>query len=91
LVEGTLIISDRANATLDAHYIMIKGGTLQIGTESAPYTGNLVITLHGEKDDERMPMYGNKVLAIREGTLDMHGAPRIHTWVNLTETAAATL
>ena len=52
-VEGSLIFAPTDDPTttryFDAHYIMVKGGYLEIGTEDFPYTSNLVITMHGNK------------------------------------------
>ena len=62
---------------------------MQVGTEANPYTSKLVITLHGQKNDPAMPLYGNKVIGVRNGILDMHGAPRSHSWTSLDVTANA--
>ncbi len=35
--------------TLDAHYIYVDEGKLQIGTESEPLTSKVTITLYGNK------------------------------------------
>lgn len=51
------------------------GGLLQIGTEANPYTSKLIITMHGDWKTLKIPTYGNKVIAIRHATLDIHGAP----------------
>jgi G8 domain len=52
-VEGSLIFlpHDKPDTmrTFDAHYIMVKGGYLEIGTEQFPYTSKLTITMHGTK------------------------------------------
>jgi hypothetical protein len=92
VVEGSLIFPPDANAnhlrTFDAHYVMVKGGYLEVGTEEFPYTSKLIITMHGNKQMAEMPIYGNKVIAIRHGTLEMHGIPRTPTWTVLDSTAA---
>jgi len=36
-VQGTLIIEDKPDMSLDAHYIMIMNGHLIAGTEENPY------------------------------------------------------
>lgn len=33
-------------------------------------------------------MYGNKVIGLRYGTLDLHGKPRSPSWVDLEDTAS---
>ena len=39
--------------------------------------------MHGEKYSPELPIYGNKVIAVRNGVLDMHGIPRSPTWTEL--------
>ena len=39
------------------------------------------------KYDPSIPIYGNKVLAVRNGILDMHGVPRNPVWTFLDSTA----
>jgi len=73
--------------TFDAKYIMVKGGYLEIGTEQFPYTSRLTITMHGQKTDPELPTFGNKVIAVYEGTLEIHGVPRNPTWTELLKTA----
>lgn len=45
----------------------------QIGTEAFPFQHQAVITLHGHLRSPELPVYGAKTLAVREGTLDLHG------------------
>lgn len=45
------------------------------------------ITLHGTVNDPEIPIYGAKVLAVRQGQLDLHGLPRNVTWTRLAITA----
>jgi hypothetical protein len=83
VVEGTLIIGDSIDLELHANYIMVRNGTLQVGTKSKPLTKSVKIILHGEKYDPSIPCYGNKVIAVREGIIDIHGAPRTVSWTDL--------
>ena len=81
VVQGSLIFpSDDLNHdthhTFDASYIMVNEGYLEIGTEDQPYMSKLTITMHGTETDPYLPVYGNKVIAVRYGQLEMHGAPR---------------
>ena len=46
---------------------------VKIGTEEEPYEQQAVIEMHGTLRSEELPIYGAKVLAVREGTLDLHG------------------
>ena len=69
---------------------MVKqGGSLQIGTESTPYTSRLVITLHsGEFDDPKdvtdySSLCGEKVFCVYNGALEIHGRPKTPTWSSL--------
>ena len=94
LVEGSLIFESNENdhsdhKTFDAGHIMVQGGYLEIGTEEYPYNSKLTITMHGHKRSPTLPTYGNKVLAVRFGQLEMHGKPRSHVWTDLESTAEA--
>ena len=46
LVEGTLVFA-RRDLHLRATYIMVRGGTLQIGTEAEPFLQQATITMCG--------------------------------------------
>ena len=87
LVEGKLIFEDTCDISLQAKYIVINGGYLQIGTEDEPFLHEATITLYGNILDPEIPLYGAKVLAVRQGGLDFHGIPVIRTWTRLNETA----
>ena len=70
---------------------MGKGSAFVVGTEDEPFLHQALITLHGSPVSKEIPLYGAKVLACRECTLDLHGRPhldgRVHT--KLAATAAA--
>ncbi|KAI6655737.1 Fibrocystin-L-like [Oopsacas minuta] len=87
LIEGKLIFEDKLKISLQAKYIVINGGYMQIGTEEEPFSHEAIITLYGNILDPEIPLYGAKVLAIRQGGLDMHGIRRNRTWTRLNETA----
>ena len=87
LIEGKLIFEDTSNVSLQAKYIVINGGYLQIGTGDEPFLHEATITLYGNILDPEIPLYGAKVLAVRQGGLDFHGIPHIRTWTRLNETA----
>ena len=61
---------------------------MQIGTEDSPFMHKAVVTLHGTVKDPEIPVYGAKVIGVRQGDLDLHGKPRNVTWTRLQETAA---
>jgi len=48
----------------------------------------LTITLNSQSEDAHLPLYGNKVLAVRVGQLEMHGKPRQTVWTTLQSTAS---
>jgi len=93
LVEGSLIFPPDSDPnhhrTFDAHYIFVNGGLLEVGTEEFPYTSKITITMHSASTDPYLPIYGNKVIGVRYGTLDMHGPVRSPTWTMLETTAVA--
>lgn len=53
VVEGSLIFPPDSDPyhlrTFDAHYVMVKNGYFEVGTEEFPYTSKLIITMHGNK------------------------------------------
>lgn len=80
------------DVSLDAEYIMVRGvnSLLQIGTEDKPFTHKAIITMHGRRDTAKeIPTYGAKNIAVRFGTLDLHGMPKTPTWTHLGVTANA--
>ena len=70
-------------------YIFVKGGYMEVGTEEHPYTSKMTITLHGTIADPYIPIFGNKVIGLMKGTLDMHGVKREPNWTVLDKTAEA--
>ena len=90
-VLGTLIFAPEKDKThhrtFDANYIIVDGGYLEIGTEEFPYDSKLTITMHGDENTPSLPVYGNKVIAVKNGRLEMHGQERSHVWSDLYETA----
>jgi uncharacterized protein Veg len=92
LVEGSLIFppndeDPEHERFFDARYVFVRGGYMEVGTEEHPYTSKLTITMHGSVSDPYIPIYGNKCIGLRRGTLDMHGVKRYPTWTVLKETA----
>ena len=87
-IEGQLVFADDFDQTFDAWYIFVRGGKLKMGTELNPRVNKLEVTMHGDRwNTAEIPTYGNKVIAVREGELDIHGADRSVTWTVLTVTA----
>eukprot|EP00062_Callorhinchus_milii_P017054 gi/632969110/ref/XP_007900907.1/ PREDICTED: LOW QUALITY PROTEIN: fibrocystin-L [Callorhinchus milii] len=90
LIQGGKLMFDEADIELQAENILITdGGVLQIGTESSPFRHKGIITLHGHSRSKELPLYGAKTLAVREGTLDLHGLPIPVVWTHLAQTAIA--
>ena len=73
--------------TMSAKYIFVNEGSyMEIGTEDQPCLRQVTITLHGAKYDPVMPLFGNKVIAVNGGQLEMHGRPIKNTWTRLSAT-----
>ena len=49
LIEGALYVDTEKDVTLDAYYIFVKGGIMQVGTHDHPYEHHATITLHGDR------------------------------------------
>ena len=65
-VNGMLVF-DRKNLNLDATYILVYGGILEVGTEDEPFEQEATITLHGDRRETiELPFVGNKVLAVAD-------------------------
>ena len=93
IVEGTLIFAPHSDSNhqrnFDAMYIFVNNGRMEAGTPEFPYTSKLTITMHGSVSDPYLPVYGNKCIGVRHGTLDMHGPVRTPTWTMMETTALA--
>jgi len=88
ILGGSLIFDDMQDVSLQAEYIIIAAnGTLQIGTEQQPFTHNAVITMYGNVRSIELPIFGSKVVAVRNGTIEMHGKNVGVTWTKLSATA----
>ena len=83
-----MIFDDNQDVNLNAEYIIIAdGGTLQVGTKEKPFNHQATITMYGTLRSIELPIFGAKVLALRNGTLDLHGSPVGVTWTYLANTA----
>jgi plastocyanin len=76
-VFGKLVF-DRKDLNLDATYILIYGGTFEVGTEDDPFMQQATITLHGDRRVMvELPFVGGKVLAVADkGGFTTHGKGR---------------
>ena len=88
VVEGNLVFKN-VDLTFDASYVVVRGGSVRIGSWKKPFTSKLTITMHGHKRSKYLPEFGNKGFAVHKGTLDIHGIPRIPTWTLLAATVQA--
>jgi hypothetical protein len=89
IVMGHLLFDNEVDINLDCTYIMINYGRFTVGTPERPYLKKAVITLHGDRLTPEIPVHGAKVIALRNGALDMHGQVRQPTWTKLAGTASA--
>ncbi|KAM8998944.1 fibrocystin isoform 1-T1 [Sarcophilus harrisii] len=71
---GKLMFTGPGPIELHAHYILVShGGVFQIGSQNEPYHGKALILLHGNSPSTTFFPYGAKFLAVRNGTLSLHG------------------
>lgn len=74
IVEGALYFDRSKNLTLDASYVFVNGGLLQVGTHEEPFENQVTITLHGDRYKTiEMPYIGSKVLAVATKGCPMAG------------------
>ncbi|XP_069115680.1 fibrocystin-L-like [Argopecten irradians] len=84
LIQGGELVFDEKDVELKAENILITdGGHLQVGTDDEPFQHKAILTLYGHHRSKELPIYGTKSLAVREGTLDLHGMHKNITWTRL--------
>ncbi|KAM6181769.1 fibrocystin [Erethizon dorsatum] len=72
---GKLIFMGPGPIELRAHSILVSdGGELRIGSEDKPFQGKAQIKLYGSSRSTPFFPYGVKFLAVRNGTLSLHGS-----------------
>ncbi len=84
MIEGTLKFAD-TDLELNAGWIMVHGGSFEIGSQDAPFTHRAMITLTGPKEDI-MGMGGRLIGVMMGGKLSMYGEERT-SWTKLARTA----
>ena len=92
LIQGKLVFDQEATDELELHshgILITSGGCLVIGTEDDPFMGKASIVLYGDALSTELPVFGSKVLALREGCIDLHGRPVNVTWTKLASTVPA--
>jgi hypothetical protein len=88
LIEGSLQFHEQ-DLELQATYIFVRGGRLTVGTEANPFQHKATITLFGNiYETPELPIYGAKHIAVRRGTLDLHGRHMTPAWTRLSQSAA---
>lgn len=89
-IDGTLTAADK-DISITSDYVVVMGGTFQIGSAARPFTKQATITLTGNTtaDIKELPGVGNKVLAVMGGTLQFFGRPAAKNWTRLGATVAA--
>lgn len=89
-IEGTLVAAD-TDIGITSDFVYVKGGRLQIGTAQQPFLRRATITLTGSTvaDNPATAGFGNKVLALMDGVIELHGAPLARAWTRLNADVAA--
>lgn len=82
-IDGALVFG-HADFALTAGWIMVNG-TLQAGTETAPWNHRAVITLTGTAGNPSVMGMGNKLIGVN-GRIELHGEKR-GGWTHLRATA----
>ena len=92
LIQGGELIFEDEKDGVELHsenVLIVDGGKLQVGTEDEPYQHKAQIVMYGNVLSTEIPLFGAKTLAVRNGTLDIHGKPIMNTWTRLAETIQA--
>ena len=85
---GSVMFLDEGDVSLHTQFVLITdNGSLQVGTEDEPFMNKAEIVLYGHVLSTELPIYGAKTLAVRHGTLDLHGKKLNVTWTRLDATA----
>jgi hypothetical protein len=66
--SGSLIFDDNQDIELNVEYIIITdGGKFQVGSKEQPFQHKAKITMYGSVRSLELPIFGAKVLALRNG------------------------
>ncbi|WP_347331614.1 G8 domain-containing protein [Marinimicrobium locisalis] len=84
-IEGGLTFGE-ADLELTTDWILVRG-LLQIGTETAPFGRQAIITLVNNEPDENVEGMGDRGIMVVDGALKLYGN-RTHTWSQLAQTAS---
>ena len=87
-IEGALVF-DQRDLTLQADWIMLHGGHLEIGSELKPFQHRATISLTDATPGENVMNMGDKFIAsMMNGVIEIHGQPRL-SWTKLAQSAPA--
>jgi cell migration-inducing and hyaluronan-binding protein len=86
-INGTLSFAGDKDIELSTDWIMLHG-ELRAGSEAAPHSSKVTITLVDNVPGENTNTMGDRGIMLMGGTLNLHG-DRVHTWTKLGKTAAA--
>ena len=83
-IQGVLVAGE-ADIGITSDFVYVQGGRLQIGSAQQPFLRTATITLTGTNSTQNpgAPGFGNKVLAVMGGTLELHGRPVARNWTKL--------
>ena len=86
-VKFQTLIADEDNSAFNLNPCCLS---LRHYATAEPFQHKATITLWGTPlVTPELPLYGAKNIAVRRGTLDLHGKPVTPTWCQLAETAPA--
>jgi hypothetical protein len=68
--------------------LVLQGGGLLVGSPASPFPGRAIITLTGPPTSRELPLYGAKVVAVREGTVQLFGQPKLPPYTQLAATVS---
>ena len=89
LIQGGELVFDDEDNGVELHsenILITDGGKLEVGMEELPYKHKAQIVMYGHRQSTELPLFGAKTLAVRNGTLDLHGTPIRDTWTCITKT-----
>ncbi|PNY81817.1 G8 domain-containing protein [Deinococcus koreensis] len=84
---GTALEFADQDLTLTSEWVMVHG-ELRIGSEGRPFTHQAEIVMTNTTPGEDVMGMGDRVLGVMDGTLELHGAPKL-AWTRLESTAPA--
>ncbi len=88
-IMGTLEF-DRKDLELTSEWIVVNGGgTLQVGSLTAPFAHKAIITLNDSDTEADIMGMGTRGIMVMDGSLDLHGAVSEVIWTKIDAHAEA--